>query len=117
MATGFYETEDAKIWPAKLEKFFIDIMVKEMHKGNMRRGIFKHITWCKILEELNEWGKQSFKLKQVKATFNRLRQKYCVFSQLIQQNGFGWDAETNTVITSHKAWESYLQVSNVSYIP
>ena len=117
MATGFYETEDAKIWPAKLEKFFIDIMVKEMHKGNMRRGIFKHITWCKILEELNEWGKQSFKLKQVKATFTRLRQKYCVFSQLIQQNGFGWDAETNAVITSHKAWESYLQVSNVSYIP
>lgn len=48
MGTRFYETEDAKIWPAKLEKLFIDIMVEEMHKGNMRRGIFKHITWCKI---------------------------------------------------------------------
>ena len=43
MGTRFYETEDAK-----LEKLFIDIMVEEMHKGNMRRGIFKHITWCKI---------------------------------------------------------------------
>lgn len=64
---------------------------------------------------MNE-GKKSFKLNQVKAKFNRLRQKYRVFSQLMQQNGFGWDAETNTVIASHKAWESYLQVSNVSYI-
>lgn len=111
MGTGFYETEDAK-----LEKLFIDIMVEEMHKGNMPMGIFKLKTWCKILEELNLRSKQSFKLKQVKAKYNRLKQKYRVFSQLLQQNGFVWHGETNSVTASDEVWESYLYVSIVCYI-
>uniref|UniRef100_A0A2N9EE18 Myb/SANT-like domain-containing protein n=1 Tax=Fagus sylvatica TaxID=28930 RepID=A0A2N9EE18_FAGSY len=108
MGTGIYAREDAKLWPARLEKLFIDIMVEEMHKGNMPMGIFKLKTWCKILEELNLRSKQSFKLKQVKAKYNRLKQKYRVFSQLLQQNGFVWHGETNSVTASDEVWESYL---------
>ena len=42
--------------------------------------------------------------------------KYRVFSKLIQQTGFGWDAETNTVTAEDTIWDAYLAVRDIFFI-
>ena len=85
------------LWTPQLEKLFIDIMLEEINKGNMANGQFRSDTWKKMLATLNELGKQSFTMTQFKGKFNRMRLLHYEFSTIINQTGFGWDAETNTI--------------------
>ena len=60
------------------------------------RPIPTHGGGCYL--KLNCQGKRNFNLKQLKQKFNGLRVTYREFSDLLKHTGFGWDAETNTVI-------------------
>ena len=42
--------------------------------------------------------------------------KHRIFSELIQQTGFGWDAETNTVTAEDAVWDAYLAVWDTYFI-
>ena len=81
-------------------------MLKEINKGNMANGRFSSDTWKKMLGTLNELGKQSFTMTQFKGKFNRMHLLHREFSTLINQTGFGWDAETNNVHALEESWQS-----------
>lgn len=85
--------DDDNLWIPQLEKLFIDIMLKEICKGNMANR-FSFDTWKKMLAILNELGKWSFTMTQFKGKFNRMHLLYREFSTLINQTGFGWNAKT-----------------------
>ena len=57
---GNNSIDDDNLWTPQLEKLFIDIMLKEINKGNMADGQFSFDTWKKMLAALNELGKRSF---------------------------------------------------------
>ena len=107
------EENDGKMWHSTIEKLFIQLMVDEMMKGNMREGVMHRRGWDNILEELKKQTKRYYKLEQLKTKFNRLRQRHRVFSQLLQHTGLGWDAETNTVTASDEVWRNVLAVSEL----
>ena len=111
MANELNDDEEMKLWPPLIEKLFIELMVDEQEKGNMQNGVFYKRTWTKIHSELNVRAKRNFRFKQVKAKFNRLRQRHRIFSQLLQHSGLSWDAETNTVTASNEVWGNVLAVS------
>ena len=95
---GSQSIEDNEaVWGPTIEKIYIDILVDEVNKGNQRNGLFQPKVWKVILNEVNQRCGQNFSVKQIKQKFHRLRMKHRIFSELIQQTGFGWDAETNTV--------------------
>lgn len=108
MANELNDDEEMKLWPPLIEKLFIELMVDEQGKGNMQNGVFYKRTWTKIHSELNVRAKRNFRFKQVKAKFNRLRQRHRIFSQLLQHSGLSWDAETNTVTASNEVWGNVL---------
>ena len=54
-------------------------------------------------------------MNQFKGKFNRMRLLHREFSMLINQTGFGWDAETNTVHALEELWQNYCQVNIVEY--
>ena len=64
--------DDDNLWTSQLEKLFIDIMLKEINKGNIVDGLFSSDTWKKMLAVLNELGKRSFTMTQFKGKFNRM---------------------------------------------
>ena len=70
---GNSSIDEDSLWTTQLEKLFIDIMLKEINKGNMSDGQFSSDTWKKMLATLNELGKQSFTMTQFKGNFNRMR--------------------------------------------
>ena len=104
---GNSSIDEDNLWTPQLEKLFIDIMMKEINKGNMTDGQFSSDTWKKMLATLNELGKRSFTMTQFKGKFNRMRLLQHEFSTLINQTGFGWDAKTNTVHALEESWQNY----------
>jgi hypothetical protein len=109
MTTELNDADNAKLWPPNVEKLFIQLMVEEMVKGNMQKGVFHKRIWDKILEELNRQTKRNYKFPQVKTKFDRLRQRH----QLLQHTGLGWDAKTNTVSGNDEVWMNVLAISEV----
>ncbi|KAL0007644.1 hypothetical protein SO802_009146 [Lithocarpus litseifolius] len=112
---GNSSIDEDTLWTPQLEKLFIDIMLKEINKGNTADGQFSSDTWKKMLATLNELGKWSFTMTQFKGKFNRMRLLHHEFSTLINQIGFGWDAETNTVHALEEPWQNYCQLNIVEY--
>ena len=41
----FNDADDSNLWSFTIEIFFIDIMVKEVNKGDMRNGVFGQKIW------------------------------------------------------------------------
>ncbi|KAM6553770.1 hypothetical protein CsatB_014532 [Cannabis sativa] len=109
MASESVEIDDACLWGSTIEKIFIDIMVDEVNKGNMKNGQFSSNLWKKILEDLQCKSKRNYSMKQVKQKFNRLRTKYREFNELRKHTGFGWDGPTQTVVAPDEIWENYLR--------
>ncbi|KAI5424576.1 hypothetical protein KIW84_030672 [Lathyrus oleraceus] len=108
MATNV-DISDSKLWPDFVTKAFIDIMVDEVTKGNMPNGVFHNRTWTSMTTKLSSITNRSFKAGQLKAKMHRLRAMYREFYSLLQNTGFGWNAETNTVTASEEVWRNYIK--------
>ncbi|XP_060675051.1 uncharacterized protein LOC125422919 [Ziziphus jujuba] len=102
--------DDSTLWGATNEKIYIDVMVDLINKGGMKDGQFSSKEWTNMLEALNNKSKRNYNMKQIKQKFNRLRSKHREFSELLQQTGFGWDVETNTVNATDEMWQNYIRV-------
>ncbi|KAK9997236.1 hypothetical protein SO802_021922 [Lithocarpus litseifolius] len=83
------DAEDMRLWPAPIEKQFIDILLEEEAKGNIPNGQFKKNIWPFVTDEFNR----------------RTGKRYShTFAQLIGRTGMGWDPVTNTVTGSDAVW-------------
>ena len=80
---GNSSIDEDNLWTPQLEKLFINIMLKEINKGNMTDGQFSSDTQKKMLATLNELGKRSFTMTQFKEKFNRMHLLHREFSTLI----------------------------------
>ncbi|XP_073221565.1 uncharacterized protein [Cicer arietinum] len=100
---------ESKLWPDFVTKAFIDIMVDEVTKRNMPNGVFHARTWNSMTTRLNSITNRSFKMDQLKTKMHRLRAMYREFYSLLQNTGFGWNAETNTVTSSEEVHEKASQ--------
>ena len=85
-------------------------MVEEITEGNMLNGVFHIRIWTLMTEKLNFKTSRSYTAKQLKAKMHRLRGLYRVYDDLVKITGFGWDAESNTVIVSEEVWKDYIRV-------
>ncbi|KAF7822204.1 L10-interacting MYB domain-containing protein [Senna tora] len=102
------EAQETTPWPKLVVKCYIDIMVEEVNKGNMTNGVFTPKVWKNILEKINSKCRHAFTLKQIEQKFKRLWIQDRDFSQLLQHNGFGWNAETNTITADDEVWSRYI---------
>ena len=65
--------------------------------------------------ENRKTGKR-YRLPQLTQKFQRLKQRYRMFSQLIGRIGMGWDPITNTVTGSDAAWSHAINGSVIHLI-
>ncbi|CAL5188322.1 unnamed protein product [Lathyrus oleraceus] len=96
------DISDSKLWHDFVTKTFIDIMVDGVTKGNMTSGVFHNRTWTSMTTRLSCTTNRSFKIRQLKAKMYRLQVMYREFFSLLQNTGFWWNAETNTVTASEE---------------
>ncbi|CAJ2678340.1 unnamed protein product [Trifolium pratense] len=103
------DNSDSTLWPDFVTKAFIDIMVDEVTKGYMPTGVFHTGTWTSMTTRLNSITNCSYEKEQLKAKLHRLRAMFLEFYSLLQNTGFTWNAETNTVIASEEVWQNHLK--------
>ena len=70
------DLQESSLWPCVVVKCFIDIMVEEVNKENMKNGVFTTRTWTAMLNTLNIRTNYNFTMKQIKQKYNRLRSKH-----------------------------------------
>jgi hypothetical protein len=104
------DNSDSTFWPDIVTKTFIDIMVDEVTKGNMSNGVFHTRTWTSMTNRLNSITNFSYEEEQLKAKMHHLRAMFHEFYSLLQNVGFVWNSETNTVTASEEVWKNYLKV-------
>ncbi|XP_039684555.1 L10-interacting MYB domain-containing protein [Medicago truncatula] len=103
------DSSDSMFWPDIVTKTFIDIMVDEVTKGNMSNGVFHTRTWTSMTNRLNSITNCSYEEEQLKAKMHCLRAMFHEFYSLLQNVGFVWNSETNTVTASEEVWKNYLK--------
>ena len=104
---------DPATWTATEEKVFIQLMVKEVQKGNRSTTTFLRKGWRNIEQEFCERTNRRYNKTQFRNKFNQLRTRYNDFSNLLQEPGFSWDPALNTVIAADGVWESYIKVNYI----
>ncbi|XP_031259694.1 L10-interacting MYB domain-containing protein-like [Pistacia vera] len=106
------ETEaDPATWTVLEEKIFIQLMVKEVHKGNRSTTTFSRKGWKSIEQEFRARTSKRYNNCQLRNKFNQLRTRYHDFSKLLQEPGVNWDPVLNTVSAPENIWELYLKVN------
>ena len=83
------DAKDFKLWPAPVEKYFIDVLVEEEAKGNMPSGQFKKNLWTVIQDKFNRKTEKHYRKQQLTQKFQQLKQKYRMFAQVIGQIEMG----------------------------
>ena len=82
------DAEDRK-WPEEVKKHFIDILLEEDTKGNMPQGQFKPGTWTAVMNEFNKRATKNYSKTQLTQKYQRMKQRYHTFSQLIAHSKMG----------------------------
>ncbi|KAA8550353.1 hypothetical protein F0562_002037 [Nyssa sinensis] len=102
---------DPATWTALEEKFFIQLMVKEVYKGNRSSTTFSRKGWKHIEQEFCEKTNKRYNNSQFRNKFNQLRTRYHDFSKLLKEPGFSWDPVLSTAAATDAVWESVIKAN------
>lgn len=75
---------DPATWTALEEKNFIQLMVKEVQRGNRSTTTFSRKGWKNIEQEFREKTNKRYNNSQFRNKFNQLRTRYHDFSRLLR---------------------------------
>ncbi|XP_058782250.1 uncharacterized protein LOC131656577 [Vicia villosa] len=109
--TANVDDNDSKLWPDLETKAFINIMVNDVTFGYGGYGYDckSNDVWTSRTAALNFVTNRCYKKEQLKAKMHRLQTMYREFHSLLQNSGFRWNAETNTISANAEVWQNYLQ--------
>ena len=109
------DTEGGMLWPAAVEKHFIDVLLEKEAKGNMPQGVFKTGTWTTVMNEFNKYTNKNYNKTQLTQKYQRMKGRHRTFSQLIGRTGTGWDPIANMLTGSEEAWAAAIAANPLTY--
>lgn len=102
---------DPATWTLKEENLFINIMAKEMKRGNRHSTTFSRSSWSAIEHEFYEITNRKYNHSQFRNKYNQLRIHYLCFTKLLKEPCFTWDPALGTAVATDDVWESYLKMN------
>ncbi|XP_010243132.1 PREDICTED: uncharacterized protein LOC104587285 isoform X3 [Nelumbo nucifera] len=96
-------------WTSVMDRYFIDIMIEEVHKGNKIRNTFRKKAWEDMVSLFNtKFGLQLDK-EILRNRSKKLRLKCNAVKTLLAHNGFHWDDSRKMVKADDHVWDEYLK--------
>lgn len=97
-------------WTPSMERHLIDLLLKQVHRGNMMSGALDTEVWLDMsLSFMESFGLQTDE-ESLKDHHKRLGKQYRDMRILIDQRVFSWD-ETRQMLTARDdVWEAYIKV-------
>ncbi|XP_042505006.1 uncharacterized protein LOC122081790 isoform X3 [Macadamia integrifolia] len=97
-------------WTPTMDRYFIDIMIEQVHKGYKNGNIFRKKAWEDMVALFNT--KFGFQLDKevLRNRHKKLRLRYNAIKTLLDHDQFLWDETRQMVTAEDKVWDDYLKI-------
>lgn len=99
-------------WQPTMDRYFIELMLEQMHGGNKIDHTFNEQAWTHMVESFNEKFQLTCDKYILENRYITLMKECENISSLLNCSGFSWDATQQMVIADDAVWESYIQVNS-----
>ncbi|XP_043705936.1 uncharacterized protein LOC122655710 isoform X3 [Telopea speciosissima] len=97
-------------WTPPMERYFIDLMIDQMHRGNRIGHTFNKQAWTDMLTWFNAKFGSQYDKDVLKSRYTNLWKQFNDVKILLEQNGFAWDETRQMVAADDFVWDSYIKV-------
>ncbi|OMO62471.1 hypothetical protein CCACVL1_22808 [Corchorus capsularis] len=96
-------------WTPTMERYFIDLMLDQMHRGNRLGHTFNKQAWTDMLTIFNAKFGCKYDRDTLKSHYTNLWKQYNDVKNLLEQNGFAWDDARKLVVAPPHVWDAYVK--------
>ncbi|GMI74017.1 hypothetical protein like AT4G02210 [Hibiscus trionum] len=96
-------------WQPPMDRFFIHLMVEQVHNGNKIDGVFCKQAWIEMIASFNAKFSSNYDIDILKNRYKTLRRQYNVIKNILQLDGFAWDDERQMVTADDSVWQDYIK--------
>ena len=104
-------------WQPPMDRFFIDLMLEQVQKGNQIDGVFRKQAWIEMIASFNAKFGFNYDMDILKNRYKTLRRQYNVIKNLLELDGFAWDDARQMVTADDSVWQDYIKVCIYVYNP
>lgn len=102
-------------WQPPMDRYFIQLMVDEVNKGNHIDGVLRKQSWREMISSFNDKFGFNYTVDILKNRYKTLRRQHNVIRNLLELDGFAWDDARQMVFADDHVWQNYIKVSVLSY--
>ncbi|KAK9292996.1 hypothetical protein L1049_020979 [Liquidambar formosana] len=96
-------------WTPTMERYFIDLMLDQMHRGNRMGHTFNKQAWADMLTMFNANFGSQYDKDVLKSRYTSLWMQFNDIKNLLDQSGFYWDDTRQMVIADEYVWDTYVK--------
>ncbi|KAI3414376.1 uncharacterized protein J3R85_016374 [Psidium guajava] len=96
-------------WQPTMDRYFIDLMLEQVQKGNQVDGLFLKQAWMEMIASFNAKFGFSYEAEILKNRYKTLRRQFNVIKNLLDTEGFCWDDSRQMVTADDYIWQDYIK--------
>ncbi|KAK9274192.1 hypothetical protein L1049_019006 [Liquidambar formosana] len=97
-------------WTPTMDRFFIEIMMEQVHKGYKNNTIFRKKAWRNMVTLFNKKFGLGVEKDVLKNRLKKIRLRYYAMKYLLDHGGFRWDDTRQMVTADDHVWDDYIKV-------
>ncbi|XP_012082833.1 L10-interacting MYB domain-containing protein isoform X1 [Jatropha curcas] len=96
-------------WQPPMDRYFIDLMLEHMQKGNQIDGVFRKQAWMDMITSFNAKFGFNYDVDVLKNRYKTLRRQHNVIKNLLELPGFAWNDTRQMVTADDYVWQDYIK--------
>lgn len=96
-------------WTPTMERYFIDLMLEQMNKGNRIGHTFNKKAWTDMLSVFNTKFGSQYDKDVLKSRYTNMWKQFNDIKNLLSQSGFCWDETQQMVVADDYVWDAYIK--------
>ncbi|KAL2510511.1 hypothetical protein Adt_16111 [Abeliophyllum distichum] len=96
-------------WQPPMDRYFINLMLDQVKKGNQVDGLFRKIAWTEMIALFNAKFGFDYEVDILKNRYKTLRRQCTVITNLLELDGFAWDDARQMVTADDRIWQDHIK--------
>lgn len=102
-------TASRTYWTPTMERYFVDLMLEHMQKGNRVGHTFNKQAWNDMLAVFNAKFGSQYDKDVLKSRYTNLWKQFNDVKNMLGQGGFSWDEARHMVVADDHVWDAYVK--------